>query len=242
MVQAIGTGRAEVRAPGLCGVAGRSFVKGWPPMPGGASVGTGSAPSPAARPRRRWLWITLLVIMGGALLGGVLLRVGAQDHGGASLIMIGLLALLAVLYLAGELMVVLQEVQAREAGRLALAALPAGYTVSGRVRVSGHGRPVCIDHVVVTPGGDAFAVVVDGSTRPPAPRDPLDGVGPLLPKARAAAVALMTAARAGVLPDRLLVHSRTPVRPCILVVRRPMSPGERAGVLTLSGSDAATVL
>ncbi len=207
----------------------------------------GAAPGPAgralARPRRAWLWTVLLLIMLVSLLVGIVLRAGVRGGGGPTAVMIGVFGLLAVVYLAGEVMVILQDVQAREAGGAALAGLPDGFRISGRVRVSGlRGRPVCIDHVVVGPGDRAFAVVLDGSTRPPSRRDPLDGLGPLLGRARAAADALSAAARARVLPDRLGLDVETTVRPCILVVRRPLVPGERSGVLALAAGDAVRVL
>ena len=205
-----------------------------------------AAPDPAgrapARPRRAWLWTALLLIMLVSLLAGIVLRVGVRG-GGPTAVIIGVFGLLAVVYLAGEVMVILQDVQAREAGEAALAGLPDGFRVSGRVRVSGlRGRPVCIDHVVVGPGDRAFAVVLDGSTRPPSRDDPLDGLGPLLGRARAAAAALSAAARARVLPDRLGIGVETTVRPCILVVRRPLGSGERRGVLAVSAGDAVRLL
>jgi len=195
------------------------------------------------RPRRRWLWAGLWTLMGVSLVAGLFLRVGLRDRGGPGLVAVGVVALAAALFLAGEVLVVLQDVQAREAAAEALGALPPGFRVTGRVRIAGAGpRPVVVDSVVVTPDGRAYAVVVDGSTRPPAPHDPYDGVGPLLPRARAAAEALAAAARARVLPARVGLGPTAEVLPCVLVVRRPFRGGPRDGVLAVGPRDLPEAL
>jgi len=203
-----------------------------------------SADSPAAdqvRPRRTWLWVGLGGLCLLALLLGAAIRAGTHG-GGVEALMIGLAGLAAVLLLAGELLVVLQATQAHEAAAAALAQLPSGHRVSGRIRVRGAGRPVVVDHVVVRPDGRAWAVLVDGSTNPPRPGDGSDGLARLLPTARRGAEVLARAAAAGVLPKELGLRRRTAIRPCILTVRRPLRTGERDGVLGVAAGDAATVL
>lgn len=199
-------------------------------------------PSPSApRARRSWLWVgtgTLCVL---ALLVGMVVRAGTHA-GGGDVLMVGLAAAGAVLFLAGEIVTVLQSVQAREAARSALAALPPDHRVSGRIRVRGAGRPVVVDHLVVRPDGAVFAVTVDGSTNPPRSGDRLDGLGRLLPAARRSAEVLQRAARAGVLPPRLGLPPRCSVHPCILAARRPLGTGQREGVLAFAAADAASAL
>jgi hypothetical protein len=209
----------------------------------GRTGGGGAVPARVPRPPRAWLWVALLALMVASLCAGIVLRAGVRGGGGAAVLLVGAFGVLAVLYLAAEVMVVLQEVQAREAARTALATLPPPCRVSGRVRVRGAGgRPVLVDHVVAVPGGSVYAVVVDGSTRPPRPGDSTDGLGPLVPRARRAAAAIAAAAAAGVLPERLGVGAGACIRPCILVVRRPLAPGERAGVLAVAGADVQRLL
>lgn len=201
----------------------------------------GLAKGPLARRRRGWLWA------GTALLGllavsvGMLLRAGRHGGGGA-LLMAALAVAGAVLFLTGETVAVLQAVQAREAAREALAALPPGHRVSGRLRVRGAGRPVVVDHLVVRPDGTVFAVTVDGSTNPPRPGDPLEGLGRILPAARRAAEIVQRAADAGVLPAELQLPRPAVVRPCILAARRPLALAHRQGVVTCSAADAVAAL
>ena len=174
-----------------------------------------------------------------ALVAGGLVRAGARDGGGAGIIVMGATALCAVLFLCMEVVAVLQGVQAREAVSATFRNLPDGFRCSGRVRVTGWGRrPVLVDQVVVTPEGEAYAVVVDGSTRPPAAGDPLDGVGALIPAARRAAEAVAAAAAARVLGGVPLPPG-VRVDPCIVVARRPITPGRRAGVFTVAAGDFA---
>jgi|GEM_PF-5552647 len=190
---------------------------------------------------RSWLWVGTGALCLLALLVGMIVRAGTHA-GGASLLMAGLVAAAAILFLAGEIVTVLQAVQAREAARAALAALPPGHRVSGRVRVRGAGRPVVVDHLVVRPDGAVFAVTIDGSTNPPRVGDPAEGLGRLLPAARHAAEVVQRAARAGVLPAELGLPVKAGVRPCILAARRPLSTGERDGVLTFSANDVVAAL
>jgi hypothetical protein len=173
---------------------------------------------------------------------GFVIRAGG--HGGGPLVaMTGGAGAALGLFIVAEIVAVLQVVQAREAAMAALAALPAGYAVSGRIRIRGAGRrPAVADHVVVCPDGRAFAVVVDGSTRPPRADDPRAGLGRLLPAAREAAEAVQKAAAAGVLPPGLRLRRGTVVQPAVLVARRPFGTGRREGVLAFAAADADAAL
>lgn len=193
------------------------------------------------RPRRLWLWAGLGLLAVLAVLVGAVLRAGTRGAG-PEVLMLGAVGAAAALLLVGEVVVVLQAVQAREAADAALTALPAGHRVAGRIRIRGSGRPVLIDHVVVSPRGDVWAVTVDGSANPPRPGDPTDGLAALLPTARRAADALARAAQAGVLPPELGLGPRPRVRPCILAARRPLQRGPRQGVLAFSAAEAAEAL
>ena len=205
-------------------------------IPPGGEPGVG-----AAHPRRGWLWAAVALSCGLALLVGFLLRAGLNGAGVETFLLAVLVALAAVL-LIGEIVAALQVVQAREAARTALSALPVGYRISGRVRIRGGRRPAVADHVVVAPDGRAWAVTVDGSTRSPRPDDPTDGLGPLLSLARHAAATVQQAARACVLPPELGLPRGARVDPCILVARRPLRTGRREGVLAFAGADAAPAL
>jgi hypothetical protein len=196
----------------------------------------------AARPRRGWLWAAVAGCGALAVLVGFVIRAGA--HGGGPVVaMTGGAGALLGLFIVAEVVSVLQTVQAREAAAAALAALPAGFSVSGRVRVRGAGRrPAVADHVIRCPDGRVLAVVVDGSTRPPRPGDPREGLGRLVEAARQAAEAVQRAAAAGVLPPELRVRPGARVQPAILVARRPLAPGRREGVLAFAAADALRVL
>ncbi len=168
----------------------------------------------------------------------------ASLHGGGpALLMMGVLLGLCALFLLGEIVTALQVVQAREAAAEALARLPSGYRVSGRIRVRGAGRrPAVADHVVVCPDGRTFAVMVDGSTRPPRPGDPAEGLARLLGGARRVAESIQEAAAARVLPEELGLRPGSRVRPCIVVARRPVATAWHDGVLAVSAPEAAGVL
>ncbi len=194
-----------------------------------------------AKPRRAWLWSAVGLLAALALIVGMVLRASRQGGGGEAL-MLGVVALCAGLLLTGEIIAVLQSVQAREAARTALGALPPAYRVSGRIRVRGRRRSAVVDHLVLAPDGRAWAVTVDGSTRPPRPGDPLDGLAPLLEAARKGAEFVREAAVAGVLPEELQPSATARVTPCILVARRPIEAGVRQGVLAFAGADAVKQL
>lgn len=206
------------------------IVRGWTLVAGAAGE---------AGPRRAWLWISVALLAVLALLAGMAMRAAGRG-GGPEAWMVGVVAVCAGLLLTGEIVGVLAGIQAREAAKRALGALPPAYRISGRIRVRGHRRAAVIDHLVVGPDGRAWAVTVDGSTRPPRPGDPTDGLRPLLAVARRAAEFAREAARAGVLPEELRVPAGTQVMPCILVARRPMDMGMREGVLAFGATDAAS--
>ncbi len=193
------------------------------------------------RQRRAWLWVSAGALCLLALLVGMIFRTSTHG-GGTAMLMAAVATAAAALFLAGEIVTVLQVVQAREATRTALASLPPGHRVSGRIRVRGAGRPVVVDHLVVRPDGIAFAVTIDGSTNPPRPGDTTDGLSRLLAQARRAAEVVQRAADAGVLPPELGLRSRIRVQPCILAARRPLRTGPREGVLACAAADAAHAL
>lgn len=199
--------------------------------------GTDTAP----RPARGWLWLAVAGCCLLAVLVGFILRAAAHG-GGASVLMLGAAGAFAVLLLIAEVVAALQAVQAREASAAALAGLPAGFVVSGRVRIRGHGRPVVADHVVVAPDGRAWAVTVDGATRSPRPGDAADGLRTLLPAAKRAAEAVQRAAAARVLPPQMGLAPGTAVRPCILVARRPFATTAHEGVLAFPAAEAIPAL
>ena len=194
----------------------------------------------AARPRRGWLWWTLAGVGALSLVAGIALRTGLRTANPEAL-MLAALAGLGALWLVGETIAVLQDVQAREVARAALAALGPEIRVSGRVRVSGPGRPQVVDHVVVGPGV-AWAVLVDGSTASPRAADPDLGLGRLLDRALAGAKAVQAAAGAGVLPPTLGLDGQREVRAAILVARRPAQTARRRGVLIFPADAARQAL
>ncbi len=192
------------------------------------------------RPKRYWLWLGLAGLALLAFLAGGSLRL--RGPAAAEAVMIGATALGASLLLAVELLSVLQGVQGREAAAAALRVLPHDLRVTGRVRIRGRGRPAVADHIVVGPTGDGWAVLVDGSTRPPRSGDPLDGLRPLLAAARRVAAAVQEAGRLGLLPPETGLGATSSVRPAILVARRPLAAGERDGVMAFAAGDAANAL
>lgn len=201
----------------------------------------GPAPQAAFGPRRSWLWTGTAALLALALLVGLLLRAAAHG-GGNGMWMIAFLAAGAVLLLVAEVVTVLQAVQARDAARAALAGLPPGHRVSGRIRIRGARRPVVIDAVVVRPDGAVFTVLLDGSANPPSPQDTTEGLRKLLPQARDCAVMVERAAAAGVLPAELGLRGHIRAVPCVLAARRPLRAGTREGVLAFAAADTVQVL
>ncbi len=176
-----------------------------------------------------------------AWLGGMLLR-GGHSGLGPEGSMFGVITLLLAAGMATELLVTLQQVQAREIAVAAINGLPKRFRRLGRMRIQDGWRRVVIDQVVKGPKGRVFAIMVDGSTLPAVRGDRLDGLGRLIGPAKRAAQTLSKAAKAGALPRDLGMPQDAVVCPCILVVRRPLVTGERDGVLSFTAAEMPAAL